>query len=86
MKKLYRVTVEAVVFVLADGETEASDIARGNARDIEFDYQARKVTSASQIDGEWHDERPFTAINDPGYAPEDPTCAQIAAALPGVPK
>ena len=77
-EKLYRVTIEDVVFVLAQNESEAADIARMAIMDggTEFHYDARKVVDRTDIDHNWRNSRPFT-LDRSGYKETDPTCVQI---------
>ena len=77
-EKLYRVTIEDVVFVLAQNESEAADIARMAIMDgeTEFHYDAHKIIDRTDIDHDWHDARPFTRDRS-GYKETDPTCDQI---------
>lgn len=77
MKKLYRVTIEAIVFVLADDEYDAENVVRRNRDDCDFAYFPMKVKKLDEVDKCWHDARPFTAQSFDGYIESDPTCAQI---------
>lgn len=82
-KNLYRVEVERVLYVLAEDESEAEDIARGNERDAEPDTHASEVEGIEDVPPDWRDARPFAEYHDTGYAKGDPTCAEIVAAQAG---
>lgn len=79
MKKLYRVEIERVLYVLADDESDAEFIARGNEQDTEPNTRSCEVTDPADVDPDWRKVPPFTAYHDPGYEKGEPTCAEIAA-------
>ncbi len=81
MKRLYRVTVEQVLYVLADDEAEARDVAGYCEIDEDPVVFATEVDSESQIDHDWKNARPYTSETHKGYADGDPTCEQILAAI-----
>lgn len=60
MKKLYRVEVTGIAYVLAEDEHEAQSVARWNQSDIEFDRYASEVDSTTTITAdEWEEAIPF---------------------------
>lgn len=73
--RLYEVRVEATVYVLAESEAGAEDIAESGAERDWFEGWARGPVEADQIDRDWRDVPP---LRDYGEDDTGETCAQIA--------
>ncbi len=73
-KSLFKVSIEFDLYVWAEDDTEAVEIATGyEAQEsiLPCDYAyANQVTDSNQIAGDWKDSIPFGA-------PNDETCIQL---------
>jgi hypothetical protein len=77
VKKLYRVEVSFVMFVLAEDDYRARDLARQYANDESPDEAfATQVLDPSHIDPEWRNALPYGGT-------DDKTCVQILTPEPG---
>jgi len=75
MKKLYEVTVEHTVYVMAEDDNEAKWEAELALDDSRYDIQPDSVIASrvkSYIDKEWRDGQPYNQDAD-----DERTCAEI---------
>ena len=75
MKRLYQVLLEATVYVVAEDEDEAEQIALDGTHrsEIIFDPSAREIQKENQIDGGWNNAIPFGDTEFVG----DKTCPEV---------
>ena len=75
MKKLYTVTIETEIVVLAEGEVEAEEVARRVLRDIDDDAWCSHAQPMRYWPGEWdEDALPYEANSE-----EDVTIGELIA-------
>jgi len=71
-KRLYEVTIEHSLYVIAEDDDEAEREAQHNVNDVSPSFStAYEITKIEQIDSDWLNERPF------GDYEEDVTCKEF---------
>lgn len=80
MKRLYKVSIEHTIYVLADTESDARYIARHRTRDDDPRLVTYEVDSESQIEAQWRNAVPFDAVRD-DLCESRLTCVEALAAI-----
>lgn len=71
-KRLYEVTVEHTLYVIAEDDSEAEREGQSNVGDVSPSFaSAYEITKIDQVDADWLNERPF------GDDEEDVTCKEF---------
>lgn len=71
-KRLYSVTIEHTLYVIAEDDSEAEREGQSNVGDVSPSFTtAYEITKIEQIDVDWLNERPF------GDYEEDVTCKEF---------